>query len=100
MYMSKTSISSRIQKFWKGTLRIFPLDGQIQGEVVVGTTNGDSLGGSSYLGLFKTSRYYVYLILYDIYLTIEKLFLSVHGSHFISYFLLKIFPPYISTTGP
>ena len=36
--MSKTSISSRIQNFWKGPLRIFPSDGQIQGEVVVGTT--------------------------------------------------------------
>ena len=38
MYMSKTSISSSIKKFEKGALRIFPLDGQIQGEVVVGTT--------------------------------------------------------------
>ena len=45
--MPKTSISSRIQKFRRGALRIFPLDGQIQGEVVVGTTNGDNLGGSS-----------------------------------------------------
>ena len=38
MYMSKTSISSRIHKFYKGALIIFPLDGQIKGEVVVGTT--------------------------------------------------------------
>jgi hypothetical protein len=37
MYMSKTSISSRMKKFRRGLLRIFPLDGQIQGEVVVGT---------------------------------------------------------------
>ena len=36
--MSKTSISSRIQKNWNGNLRNLPLDGQIQGEVVVGTT--------------------------------------------------------------
>ena len=50
--MPKTSISSRIQKFIKGPLLIFPLDGQIQGEVM-GTTNGDSLGGSSYPCLFK-----------------------------------------------
>ena len=38
IYMPKTSISSRIQKYWKVPLRIFPLYGQIQGEVVVGTT--------------------------------------------------------------
>ena len=38
MYMSKTSKSSKIQKIWSGALRIFPLDGQIQEEVVVGTT--------------------------------------------------------------
>ena len=37
--MPKTSISSRIQQFRRGALRIFPLDGQIQGEVVVGTTD-------------------------------------------------------------
>ena len=67
MYMSKTSINSNTQKFWKGSLRIFPLDGQIQGEVVVGTTNGDNLGGSNYLCLFKTNRSYIYLI-YMIYL--------------------------------
>ena len=30
MYMPKTSISSRIQKFRRGALRIFQLDGQIQ----------------------------------------------------------------------
>jgi len=29
----------------------FPLDGQTKGGVVVGTTNGDNLGGSSYLCL-------------------------------------------------
>ena len=38
MCMPKTSISSRIQKFRRGALRIFPLDGQIQGEVVVAIT--------------------------------------------------------------
>jgi hypothetical protein len=32
MYMSKTSINSKIQKFGRGPLRICPLDGQIQGE--------------------------------------------------------------------
>jgi hypothetical protein len=37
MYMPKTSISSRMKKFRRGALRIFPLDGQIQGEVVVAT---------------------------------------------------------------
>ena len=37
MYMLKTSISSRIQKFKRGPLIIFPLYGQIQGEVVMGT---------------------------------------------------------------
>ena len=31
MYMSKTSINIKIQKFGRGLLRIFPLDGQIQG---------------------------------------------------------------------
>ena len=50
----KSSINSRIQKFGKGPLIIFPLDGQIWGEVVVGTTNGDNLGGSSYLYPFRT----------------------------------------------
>ena len=35
----KISINSRIQFFWKGALRVFPLDGQIQGEVVVVTVN-------------------------------------------------------------
>ena len=53
MYKSKTSIVSTIQKFRRGPLRIFPLDDQIQGEFVVVTTNGDNLGGSSYLCLFK-----------------------------------------------
>ena len=38
IYMPKTSISSRIQKFRSGPLGIFPLDGQIQGNVGVGTT--------------------------------------------------------------
>ena len=42
MYMSKTPINSNTQ-LWKGPLRIFPLDGKIQTEVVVGTKNGDSL---------------------------------------------------------
>ena len=92
MCMHKTSISIRIQKFGRGPLRIFQLDGQIQGEVVVGTTSDDNLGGSSYLCLFKTTRSYVYLILYDISLRIENVFIFVHGSHFISYFLLKDMP--------
>ena len=39
MYIPRTSISSRIQKFRKGPLKIFLLDGQIHGEVVVGTTS-------------------------------------------------------------
>ena len=39
IYMPKTSISSRIKNFRKGPLRIFPLDGKIKGEVVVGTTD-------------------------------------------------------------
>ena len=39
MYMSKTYTSSRINFFLEAPpLRIFPLDGQIEGEVVVGTT--------------------------------------------------------------
>ena len=37
IYMSKISVSSKIQNILRGALRIFPLDGQIQGEVVVGT---------------------------------------------------------------
>ena len=53
MYVPKTSISSRMKKFRRGTLRIFLLDGQIQGEFFVGTKNDDNLGGSSYLYLFK-----------------------------------------------
>ena len=92
IYRPKTSISSRIQNFWKGTLRIFPLYGQIQGEVIVGTKNGNNLGGSSYLCLFKTNMYYVYLILYDISLIIQNIFLYVNVSHFISYFILKDMP--------
>jgi hypothetical protein len=38
MYKHKTYISSRIKKYRRGTLIIFPLDDKIQGEVVVGTT--------------------------------------------------------------
>ena len=53
MYVPKTFISSRIHKFRRGPLRIFPFDGQIQGEVVVRTINGDNLGGSNYLCPFK-----------------------------------------------
>ena len=45
IYMPKTSISSRIQKFRRRPLKICPLDGQIQGEVVVGTTLGKSMKG-------------------------------------------------------
>ena len=47
----KTLHSKVESKFWKGYLRSFPLDAQIQSEVVVGTTNGDNLGGSSYICL-------------------------------------------------
>ena len=43
-----------IQNFGRVPLRIFPLYGQIQGEVFVGTTNGDNLGESSYLCPFIT----------------------------------------------
>ena len=53
MYMPKTSINTRIQKFKRGALRIRPLDGQIQGEVVVGKRNGNNLEGSNYLCPFK-----------------------------------------------
>jgi hypothetical protein len=38
-------------KILVGAPLFFPLDGQIKGGVVVGTTNGDNLGGSSYLYL-------------------------------------------------
>ena len=38
MNMPKTSISSRIKKFRRRGLIIFPLDFQIQGKVGVGTT--------------------------------------------------------------
>ena len=58
----------------------------------MGTTNGDNLGGSSYICLFETTRSYVYLILYNIYLRIENVFIFVHGSHLISHFILKDIP--------
>ena len=35
-------------KILVGAPLFFPLDGQTKGGVVVGTTNGDNLGGSSY----------------------------------------------------
>ena len=38
-------------KILVGAPLFFPLDGQTKGGVVVGTTNGDNLGGSSYLCL-------------------------------------------------
>ena len=38
-------------KILVGATLFFPLDGQTKGRVVVGTTNGDNLGGSSYLCL-------------------------------------------------
>ena len=41
----------RTQNFWYGPLIIFPLDGQIKWVVIVGTKNGDNLGGSRYLYL-------------------------------------------------
>ena len=53
MFMHKTSISSRIQKFRRGPLRIFALYVQIQGKFIVGTPNGDNQGGSNYLYPFK-----------------------------------------------
>ena len=49
MHMPKTSISSSIQKFRMGGPYNFPIYGKIQGEVVVGTTNGNNLGGSNCL---------------------------------------------------
>ena len=41
----------RIQKILVGDPLFFPLDGQTKGGVVLGTTNDDNLGGSSYLCL-------------------------------------------------
>ena len=38
-------------KILVGAPLFFPLDGQTKGVVVVGTTNGNNLGGSSYLCL-------------------------------------------------
>ena len=38
-------------KILVGAPSFFPLDGQTKGGVVVGTTNGDNLGGFSYLYL-------------------------------------------------
>ena len=38
-------------KILVGAPLFFPLDGQTKGGVVVGTTNSDNLGGSSYLYL-------------------------------------------------
>ena len=38
-------------KILVGTPLFFPLDSQTKGGVVVGTTNGDNLGGSNYLCL-------------------------------------------------
>ena len=38
-------------KILVGAPLFFPLDGQTKGGVVVGTTNGNNLGGSSYLYL-------------------------------------------------
>ncbi|WP_337136314.1 hypothetical protein, partial [Staphylococcus aureus] len=38
-------------KILVGAPLFFPLNGQTKGGVVVGTTNGDNLGGSSYLYL-------------------------------------------------
>ena len=87
MCMFKTSISSRIQNF----LEVFSLYGQIQGRVVVGTKNGDNLGGSSYLCPFKLiGLAYTWFIWY-IFKYWERSF-STHGSHFISCFLLKDIP--------
>ena len=65
MCLPKTYISSRIQKFRKGILRFFPLDGQIQWEVVVGTTNGDNLEDPSIsISYYPWDLYY--LDVYDI----------------------------------
>ena len=38
-------------KILVGSPLFFPLDGQTKGGVIVGTTNGDNLGGSNYLYL-------------------------------------------------
>ena len=57
MYMPKTSISSRIQKFRKGPLIIFPLDGQIQGEFGVSTTGSENEKYST----LHTSKFLWYL---------------------------------------
>ena len=46
----KTSISVRF-KILVGAPLFFPLDGQTKGGVIVGTTNGNNLEGSSYLCL-------------------------------------------------
>ena len=51
IYVKKTLHKCRIQKCLYGPLIFIPLDGQTKGGVVVCTTNGDNLGGSSYLCL-------------------------------------------------
>ena len=52
-------------KILVGAPLFFPLDGHIQGGVVVGTTNGDNLGGSSYLcilTLIGHVSYFIYML--------------------------------------
>ena len=50
LHHTKPSIGVRF-KILVGAPLCFPLDGQTKGGVVVGTKNGDNLGGSSYLYL-------------------------------------------------
>ena len=54
----KPSISVRF-KILVGAPLFFPLDGQTKEGVVVGTTNGDNLGGSSYLYLQTSRSFYI-----------------------------------------
>ena len=50
LHHTKPSIGVRF-KILVGSPLFFPLDGQTKEGVVVGTTNGDNLGGSNYLCL-------------------------------------------------
>ena len=54
----KPSIGIRFNIF-VGPHLFFPLNGQTKGGVVVGTTNGDNLGGSSYLYLSTSRTFYL-----------------------------------------
>ena len=72
-------------KILVGAPLFFLLEGQNKGGVVLGTKNGDNLGGSSYLCLFKNSRTSILLDIYDTSLIIENAFLFGHGLDFISF---------------